>query len=74
MVYGTAAREPYAKHLDGELWELRLLRDRILFFAWDRNSFILLSHFMKSIQKTPKREIEKVKRLMEDFRESREDE
>ena len=74
MVYGTAAREPYAKHLDGELWELRLLRDRILFFAWDRNSFILLSHFMKSIQKTPKREIEKEKRVMEDFRGSREDE
>ena len=66
---------PYVKHLDGEIWELRPLRDRILFFAWDGNSFILLSHFMKSTQKTPKREIEKARRLMEDFRErSREDE
>ena len=66
--------EPYVKHLDGEIWELRPLRDRILFFAWDGNSFILLSYFMKSTQKTPKREIEKAKCLMEDFRErSRED-
>lgn len=74
MEHGTAAGEPYVKHLDDEIWELRPLRDRILFFAWDGNSFILLSHFMKSTQKTPKREIEKAKRLMEDFRErSRED-
>lgn len=74
MEHGTAAGEPYVKHLDGEIWELRPLRDRILFFAWDGNSFILLSYFMKSTQKTPKREIEKAKCLMEDFRErSRED-
>ena len=70
MEHGTAAGE----HLDGEIWELRPLRDRILFFAWDGNSFVLLSHFMKRTQKTPKREIEKAKRLTEDFRErSRED-
>lgn len=74
MEHGTAAGESYVKHLDGEIWELRPLRDRILFFAWDGKSFILLSHFMKSTQKTPKSEIEKAKRLMKDFRErSRED-
>ena len=67
--YGTAAGEPYVKHLDGEIWELRPLRDRILFFGWDGNSYILLSYFMKSTQKTPKREIEKAKGLMEDFKE-----
>lgn len=72
---GTTAGEPYMKHLDGEIWELRPLRDRILFFGWNGNSFILLSYFMKSTQKTPKREIEKAKRLMEDFKErSRNDE
>lgn len=31
--YGTQAGEPYVKHLDGEIWELRPLRDRILFVA-----------------------------------------
>lgn len=68
MKHGTGAGEPYVKHLDGEIWELRPLRDRILFFAWDGNAFILLSCFMKSTQKTPKREVEKAKRLMEDFK------
>lgn len=29
--YGTQAGEPYIKHLDGDIWELRPLRDRILF-------------------------------------------
>ena len=32
--YGTQAGEPYIKHLDGDIWELRPLRDRILFVAW----------------------------------------
>lgn len=27
--YGTQAGEPFVKHLDGEIWELRPLRDRI---------------------------------------------
>lgn len=31
--YGTQAGEPYIKHLDGEIWELRPIRDRILFAA-----------------------------------------
>lgn len=67
--HGLAAGEPFMKHLDGDIWELRPLRDRILFFFWDGNSFILLSHFMKSTQKTPRREIDKAKRLMSDFKE-----
>lgn len=67
--YGTAIGEPYVKHLGGEIWELRPLRDRILFFGWNENIFVLLSCFMKSTQRTPKREIEKAKRLMEDFKE-----
>lgn len=54
MEHGTAAGEPYVKHLDGEIWELHPLRDRILLFAWDGNSFILLSYFMKITQKTSK--------------------
>lgn len=29
--HGTAMGEPFIKHLDGEIWELRPLRDRILF-------------------------------------------
>ncbi len=65
--YGTRAGEPYVKHLDGEIWELKPLRDRILFFAYINNTIVLLSHFKKKTQKTPKREIEKAKKYMKDF-------
>lgn len=67
-IYGTTIGEPYLKHLDGEIWELRPLRDRILFAAWINNSFILLHAFMKKTQKTPKAEIEKAKRELEDIK------
>ena len=66
-VYGTAAGEPYMKHLDGDIWELRPLRDRILFAAWYNGSFVLLHSFMKKTQKTPPREIEKAKRELKDL-------
>ena len=59
---------PYIKHLDSDIWELRPLRDRILFAYWDNNKFILLSYFMKQTQKTPPREIEKAKRLLKDYK------
>lgn len=66
--YGLALKEPYIKKLDKEIWELRLLRDRILFASWYNNKFVLLSVFMKQTQKTPVREIEKAKRLLEDYK------
>ncbi len=65
--YGLIIGEPYIKHIESEIWELRPLRDRILFASWYNNKFILLNVFMKDTQKTPKREIEKAKRLLEDY-------
>lgn len=65
--YGTQAGEPYIKHLDGEIWELRPLRDRILFVGWVNGSYVLLHQFMKKTQKTPAREIEKAKRELADL-------
>ncbi len=66
-VYGTQAGEPYIKHLDGEIWELRPLRNRILFVAWTGDGYVLLHHFIKKTQKTPVREIEKAKRELADL-------
>lgn len=66
--YGTFIGEPYVKHLEGDIWELRPLRDRIFFVAWIDNSFILLHHFLKKTQKTPAREIERAKRELADLR------
>ena len=65
--HGKSAGEPYMKHIDGEIWELRPLRERIFFVAWNGDSFILLHHFMKKTQQTPKREIEQAKREYKDL-------
>ncbi len=71
--YGTRVGVPYVKHLDGDIWELRPLRDRILFAAWNGESFILLHQFMKQTQKTPQREIETAKRNLASYRERSKD-
>ena len=48
------------------------IRDRILFAEWTGEMFLLISQFVKKTQKTPRREIEKAKRLLEEYRERRE--
>lgn len=65
--HGCNIGEPYIKHLEDEIWELRPLRDRILFAYLDNNEFILLSIFMKKTQKTPKSEIQKAKRNLKNY-------
>lgn len=73
--YGLSLKEPYIKKLEGDIWELRPLRDRILFASWYNEKFILLTVFMKKTQKTPKKEMDKAKRLLEDYKKrSEEDE
>ena len=61
-LYGQVSKED-------EIWELRPLRNRILFVAWVDGSFVLLHHFVKKTQKTPRREIEKAKRELKDLKE-----
>lgn len=58
-VLGKSAGLPYVRHIDGELWELRPARDRILFFSWVENQIVLLHQFTKKTQKTPRSEIDK---------------
>lgn len=57
--YGTRIGKPVVKHIEGDLWELRPLKNRIFFFYWRDDKFILVHYFIKKTQKTPKREIEK---------------
>lgn len=64
---GTRVGEKVTKHLDGEIWELRPLKNRILYAYYDNNRFIILTHFVKKTQKTPKREIERAKRYLRDY-------
>ena len=58
-ICGKSAGEPYVKTLSGEIWELRPIRNRILFAAWSGTSFVLLHCFIKKTKKTPQSEIEK---------------
>ena len=67
--HGHKAREPYAKRIDNEIWELRPIDNRILYATWEGNKFILLHHFKKETQKTPQREIKQAKRNLADIRE-----
>ncbi|MFZ3100777.1 MAG: type II toxin-antitoxin system RelE/ParE family toxin [Desulfitobacteriaceae bacterium] len=64
---GTRAGEPFVKHIEGDIWELRTLSDRIFFFYFKENTFVLLNHFVKKTKKTPKREIEQAKRYLANY-------
>jgi len=59
--------ETYIKHLQNDIWELRPLRDRILFAYLKNNKIILLTIFVKKTQKTPREEIEKAERYLKEF-------
>jgi phage-related protein len=59
----------YMKHLEGDIWELRPIRNRILFASWTDNGFILLHYFIKKTQKTPRREIDKAIHNLQDISE-----
>ena len=72
MEMGTRVGEPVTKHLDGDIWELRPLSNRILYAYFKDDTFILLHHFQKKTQKTPKSEIEKAKREIEDYKRRKE--
>lgn len=65
--YGTRVGNPVVKHIDGDIWELRPLENRIFFFYWRDNNFVLLHYFVKKSQKTPSKEIEQARRNLKDF-------
>jgi phage-related protein len=69
--YGTEIGYPYIDHIECEeqIFELRPLRDRFFFFYKQDSKYIILNHFMKKTQKTPRREIEKAIKLMKDYNE-----
>lgn len=67
--YGTRVGEPYVKHIEGSIWELRPLDDRVFFFYCGENTYVLLHHFLKKTKKTPRKEIEQAKRNLVDFEE-----
>lgn len=64
---GTQIGEPATKKLEGEIWELRPLSNRILYAYFKDGKYLLLHHFVKKTKKTPKSEIKKAQRELEDW-------
>ena len=64
---GTTLPSTIIKHLEGDIWELRPGNNRIFFFCFLGDTYILLHHFRKKTQKTPKREITQAVAEMNDY-------
>ena len=58
---GTRLNDNITKHLEDGIWELRPGNNRVFYFFYENNTFVLLHQFRKKSQKTPKREIVKAK-------------
>ena len=58
---GTRLPDNITKHIDDGIWELRPGSNRVLYFFFKNNTFVLLHHFRKKTQKTPRPEIDKAK-------------
>lgn len=65
---GTLLPESVTKHLVEDIWELRPGNNRVFYFCYEQGTFVLLHHFRKKSQKTPRREIERAKAERDDYR------
>lgn len=66
-IYGLSLGMPYIRKINDEIWEMRPLRNRILFFSYKNEKFVLLHSFIKKTQKTPKREIQRAMKEMNNY-------
>ncbi len=68
---GPAAREPYSKHLEEGIFEIkaRVGSDisRVLYFFFINRRIILTHGFVKKTQKTPRAEIDRAKKYRAEF-------
>ena len=71
---GPDLREPYSKHLDDGIFEVRAKVStnisRVLYFFYIGMRIILTHGFTKKVQKTPPLEIERAKSYRKEFLES----
>lgn len=64
---GTRLNAEITKYLEDGIWELRPGNNRVFYFFYQNNTYVLLHPFRKKSQKTPKREIEKAKAERSDY-------
>ncbi len=68
---GNILREPYSKHLEDGIFELRCKVGsnitRVLYFFYYQGKIILTNGFVKKVQKTPRKEISIAKTYRADY-------
>lgn len=68
---GNMLREPYSKHLEDGIFEVRgkVGNDisRVLYFFYVGEKIVLTNGFIKKTQKTPRKELELAKKYREDY-------
>lgn len=73
---GNQLREPYSKHLEDGIFEIRCKTgrniSRVLYFFYYEGKIILTNGFIKKTQKTPRKEIELAKKYRTDYKERNE--
>lgn len=65
--HGTRVGTPVVKYIADDIWELRPLSNRIFFFYWKDNKFVLLHYYIKKSQKMPPKEFKIAKRRRDDY-------
>lgn len=71
---GTNLPTNITKHVEEDIWELRPGNNRVFYFYFDEKQYVLLHHFRKKSQKTPKREITRAKAERDDYIHQKEEE
>jgi phage-related protein len=64
---GTRLPETVTKNIADDIWELRPGDNRVFYFFFQDNTFVLLHHFRKKSQKTPQREINRAIAERDDY-------
>jgi phage-related protein len=64
---GTRLQDTVTKYLEDGIWELRPGNNRVFYFFFENNTFVLLHSFRKRTQKTPRRELDKAKAERDDY-------
>lgn len=67
MKNGTRLPATITKNIVDDIWELRPGNNRVFYFFFRDNTFVLLHHFRKKTQKTPQREIDRAIAERDDY-------
>jgi len=65
--FGIKLDGDYVEHVEGKIWQLRVGRYRILYFAFHNKQFVLLRVFMKKTNKTPRQEIKIAQSRLDEY-------